>query len=295
MDLMEAGSSAGESRWVLNVTTQSFEQDVIERSMQTLVLIDFWAPWCAPCRQLTPILQKLANEFAGQFVLAKVNTEEEPQIAGAFGVQSIPWVVAFLNGQPVDQFLGVMPEAEIRAWLTRLLPSPAEILATEAAELEATAPQQAEAKYREALALDAGNELILTRLAGLLWRLGRTDETQRLIERLEAQGDLNAEAAAIKSEMELRAAAAETGGVEEARKTAAAHPDDLGLQIQLADALGAAQQYREALEVCLAVVSKDRTGAGQQARETMVKLFQVLGPASELTSEYRRKLATALY
>lgn len=286
---------AGSSPFVVNVRADSFKADVVDKSSEALVVIDFWAPWCAPCRQLAPILEKLADEYAGKFILAKINTDEEVQLAGAFGIQSIPLVVAFQSGQPVDQFAGVMPEADIRKWIDALLPSPAELLMQEGLALEATEPKQAEAKYREALALLPDEPQIQIRIAGIVLKQGRLDECQTMLEKLEARGYLEPEAERIKSELEVRLAAAETGGVEAARKAVEAEPGDLLLQIRYADALAASSQFKKALEVCLAVVVQDRSGAGQEAKSTMVKIFDMLGPASELTGEYRRKLATALY
>jgi putative thioredoxin len=286
---------AEKSPWVIDVRLANFEQDVVARSAQVPVVIDFWAPWCGPCRQLGPILEKLAVEANGKFVLAKVNTDEEQQLAMAFGIQSIPVVVAFLNGQPVADFMGVRPEAEIRQWLEQLLPTPAQQLIQEGLQLEATDPQGAESKYREALALAPDEEAVRIRLAAVLLQQGRLDESRSLIQHLETRGYLEPEAERIKSELDLRQAAAETGGVEAARKAAEANPTDLTLKIRLADALAAAQQHKKALEICLDLVRDDRGEIGNEAKETMLKIFQMLGPASELTGEYRRKLATALY
>lgn len=286
---------AGPSPFVVNVKTASFQADVIDKSQETLVVIDFWAPWCAPCRQLAPLLEKLADEYAGKFVLAKINTDEEQQLAAAFQIQSIPMVVAFLNGQPVDQFMGVLPEADIRKWLDALMPSPAELLLKDAMALEETDPKTAEAKYREAAALAPEEAMIRIRIAGLVLKQGRLDECQSILQELEQRGYLEPEAERIKSELDVRLAAAETGGVEEARKAVEANPADLLLQVRYADALAASSQFRKALETCLAVVMADRDGVGQEAKSTMVKIFDMLGPASELTGEFRRKLATALY
>jgi len=287
---------AGNSSWVVNLTEATFQQVVLEGSQNTLVVLDFWAPWCNPCRQLAPILEKLAEEYAGKFILAKINTDEEPQIAAAFGIQSIPLVVAFKDGQPIDQFQGIMPETEIRQWVDRLLPSPADQLLQAGRQLEETDPKAAESKYREAQLLAPEMEELRIRLAKVLLAQGRLEECRTLIEELESRGFLEPEAERLKSELEVRESAAESGGVEEARLAAENAPDDLSLQIRYADALAVASQHRKALEILLSLVQKDRSGeTGRDAKANMVKIFDMLGPASELTSEYRRKLATALY
>lgn len=280
---------------VINVTMATFQNDVVQKSMEVPIVIDFWAPWCNPCKQLAPLLEKLAAEYGGKFILAKVNTDEEPQIAQAFGIQSLPTVFALVQGQPVDQFVGLMSEQELRQWLTPLLPSPAQQLAREAMELVETNPKAAEAKFREAIELEPKEDSLRVCLAQVLLKQGRLEECGSVIETLAARGFLEPEAERIKSELELRMAAAESGGVEEARKASEAEPGNLILRIRLADAYAAASQNRKALEICLDVVKQDYGEARNEAKATMVKIFDMLGPASELTSEFRRQLATALY
>lgn len=285
-----------DSPHVLNITAAKFQEDVIERSLKVPVVLDLWAPWCGPCRQLTPILEKLATEYNGRFVLGKINTDEEQQLAAAFRVQSIPFVVAFVNGQPVDQFMGIMPEAEIRQWIDALMPSPAQVLLQDALAIEETDPRTAEGKYREALQLEPEADMIRTRIAKVLLLQKRFDECRAVLEELKRKNvELDPDSARIESELDVLQAALETGGVEQARLAAEANPNDVSAQIHYADALAAAQQHRKALELLLDMVQRDKLGAGVEAKATMLKIFDMLGPASELTSEFRRKLSTALY
>ena len=148
------------SPWIVDTSVENFNQDVIERSTDVPVVVDFWAPWCGPCRQLTPILEKMAQEYDGKFILVKVNIEEAQELATAMGVQSIPLVVAFQAGQPVNQFMGLLPEEKLREWLGTILPSPAQELVAEGQMLEASDAAAAEGKYREALALDKGDDAV---------------------------------------------------------------------------------------------------------------------------------------
>ena len=283
------------SPYVTETTVDTFEADVVDKSMHCLVLVDFWAPWCEPCRLLGPILEKLTNELAGKVQLVKINVDESPDLAGAFGVQSIPVVVAMREGQPIDQFMGVVPEDQLREWLGGLLPSRSEELLRLGAELEAKDPPAAEAAYREALELAPDDDRAKVALARVILAQQRDDEAAKLIAELEQRGFLEPEAERVKSELALRAAAEEAGDLTEARKAAESHPDDSSLKLKLADALAVARKYEEALTICLELIARDKAGIGPEAKDTMVRIFDMLGPSSELTGTYRRKLSTAWY
>ena len=283
------------SNWVIETNDADFERDVIERSRTQPVVVDFWAEWCGPCRMLGPVLEKLAEEAQGKFLLAKAEVERTQQVAAAWGVSSIPAVFGVRGGQIVDQFIGVFPEPQLREWLDRLLPSPAEVLSAEAAELATRDPAAAEAKLREALKLAPQQASIKLQLARLLAGQDRTDESEQLLQELSERGYLEPEAEELLAELALRKMARESGGVAQARAALAAAPGDHQAKWKLAQALAGERQYEEALQHALELVQLDRRGLGEPARELMVELFRVLGPDHELTSTYRRKLSSALY
>ncbi len=283
------------SNWVIDTTTATFEADVIKKSFEIPVVVDFWAPWCAPCKQLGPVLEKLAEEYAGRFLLVKVDIQAQEQIAQGFGIQSIPLVVAFRDGQLVNEFVGILPESQLREWLQTFLPSPAQTLMMEGMKLEETDPAGAEVKFREALNLEPSADALKIALARVIMAQNRDEEATRMIALLEERGYLEPEAQGLKDELEVRASATESGGVEEARRAVAANPNDATLQIGLADALAVAGKHTEALEICLSLIARDKAGIGPVAKETMVKILGMLGAASVLAGEYRRKLATAWY
>ncbi|NUQ64946.1 MAG: tetratricopeptide repeat protein [Pirellulales bacterium] len=286
---------ASQSSWIIETTRDDFEADVLERSRTVPVVVDFWAPWCQPCRMLGPILERLAEEHQGQFVLVKANTDELPDIAASFGVQSIPAVFAVREAALVDQFVGVLPELQLRAWVKRILPSEAETLASEAAELERTDPKAAEARYRQALQERPNDIAARVGLARTLLAQAVIQEARQIIDELAAAGALDAEGQRVQAEIRVRLEAEETGSPEQARAAAEADPKNLELQWNLARALVAAAQHEEAMQICLRLVERDRHGLGEQARVLMVDIFRLLGPESDLANEYRRRLSMALF
>jgi putative thioredoxin len=244
---------------------------------------------------LTPILEKLVGEFEGKFILVKVNTDEAQMTAAQFRIQSIPCVYAFRDGQPVDSFVGVLPEDQLRVRLQRLVPSEAEVLTREGRALEQDDPAAAEAAYRQAIEAAPDESDAKIALAGLLLSQDRADESRRIIEQLESRGFLENEAEAVKAALELNRLGQEAPDIAACRAELEAEPDRGELQLKLAGALAAAQQYEEALQLSLDLVRRDKQGIGQPAKQLMLDIFRVLPDDSELISEYRRQLSSALY
>lgn len=278
---------------IIEVFEENFEQEVIERSRKLPVVVDFWAPWCGPCRTLGPLLERLAGEFAGQFVLAKINVDENPLLAQAFRVQSIPYVVALRDGRVVAQFVGAQPEAAVREFLAALLPSDAERLAAQGqARLAAGQKAQAESLFRQALEKDPRCGSALVGLARLLLERGEEEEAKALLERV-VSDPWRAQAERVLAELRLR----QEGVADEAslRERLAKNAADLEARLQLGKRLAAEGRYAEALEELLEVVRRDRNFQDQAARKAMLDIFQVLGSGNELAERYRAELANVLF
>jgi putative thioredoxin len=277
---------------VLNVTGATFEQDVLEASKQVPVIVDFWAPWCGPCRALGPVLEKLAAEYGGRFRLAKVNTEENGELAQAFSVRSIPDVRAFRDGRQVDQFTGALPERQVRAFIEDVVPSPAEQEWLRAAELRPAGDLvAATAALRKALELDPALHLARIDLAEVLMETGRHEEASRQLDGVPDDPDWDARVAALKQAV----AFARAGGSEsDLSARVAADPADLEARLALAGALAARKAWRDALEHLLEIVRRDKTWRDGEARKQMIAIFNLAGD-EDLVGEYRRKLASVLF
>jgi putative thioredoxin len=240
----------------MDATAVNFQQEVLDASKTTLVLVDFWAPWCGPCRALGPVLEKLEGEYGGRVKLVKVNSDEQAELAQAFGVRSIPYVVAFRDGKAVSQFLGALPEGQVRAFIDKLLPPPQ--LAAAAQALED----------------------------------GRLDEAEQLLAQVKFDIDWDARVATLKQAV----AFARSGGSEaDLVARVAANPADLASRLSLAGLYAAAHRYRDALEQLLDIIRRDRDWKDGEARRQMLEIFNLAAGEAELVSEYRRKLAAALY
>jgi putative thioredoxin len=276
-------------------TTADFERDVVEASKRIPVVVDFWAPWCGPCRALKPILEKLAAEYDGRFLLAKVNIDENPEIAARYGVRGIPNVKAFVDGKLADEFTGAQPESAVRRFLAAIVPSPAETLRHAArADVAQGDFDAAEAKLREAIALNAGSDAARVDIAELLAaRRDLAGAEAELAAIPEHRRDERAAGLLTRIGLERKRAKLPDAAVLKAR--AEAQPGDLAARVAYAERLVVDGQYRPALDELIEVVQRDRGGAREQARQAILEVFGLAADEPDLVTEYRRRLATALY
>lgn len=268
-------------RTVIDVTDATFTREVVEESKQRPVVVDFWAGWCQPCRIIGPVLERLADEHAGAFRLAKLDVDANPQASAAFRIQSIPAVKAFRDGALVDEFIGAVPEQTIRQFLGRVLPSHADAMAAQGEEAEREGREdEAERLYRQALNREPAHVRAALGLARVKAARGEVEEARELLLPLRPDPEAERVLAAIEvtewSAPEAGAAAG-NGALSPARRAAAEG------------------RFQEALEVFLAAVRNGTEDDRREAREAMLKVFAVLGEDDPLTAEYRRKLAAALF
>lgn len=279
----------------MDVTTADFEQAVIEHSKTVPVVVDFWAAWCAPCRTLKPVMEKLAEEYGCKFRLAKINSDENQRLAQRYGVRGIPNVKAFVDGELVDEFSGALPESQVRQFLDRLIPTPAEKLRVETlreyAELKDA--ERALRMLAHASKLDPANEAVHIDSAELLITLNRHSEAAQLLNSLSELAKMEERVKTLQARIALSANTLSIADENSLAKRIAANPANLDARLQLARALIARQQHAGACDQLLEIVRRDRKFNDDVARKTLLQLFSVLGDAP-LVGEYRRKLASAL-
>jgi putative thioredoxin len=284
------------NEWTMDVTEQDFEQSVVQRSHEVPVVIDFWAPWCGPCRALGPTLEKLAEEQQGKFILAKINIDENPMLAQAFQIQSIPAVKAVRNGALAGEFLGAQPEPNVRRFIEQLMPSEAESLAREAQRLEeAGKAQGAESLYRAALAKETNQPLALLGLARVLVQRGEENDAQTLLTRIPNTVPEHPAAQQLLAQLRLKQTGASAGDEQKYRDRLAADPTDLDARFELSQVLAAVGRFEEALTELLTIVKKDRKFHDESARKAMLEIFEVIGARSDLAEHYRSELAKVLF
>ena len=285
---------------IKETTTQTFVKDVIEESKRQPVLIDFWAPWCGPCKQLTPVLEKAVRAAKGKVKLVKMNIDDHPSIPGQMGIQSIPAVIAFVNGQPADGFMGALPEGQVAAFIDRLTKGQVGGAAqdllkeAEAAVAQGDFPVAAQI-YAELLAEDATNVAALAGLARCYFETGAIDKAKQTLALVPEAKRGDAAVAAVRSQIELAEQAASLGPVAELEQKVAANPLDHQARFDLALAFNSKGQRAEALDQLIEIVRRDRKWNDDGARKQLVQLFEAWGPTDEATIAGRKRLSSILF
>jgi putative thioredoxin len=283
------------SEHIVEINRSNAQQMLIEESYKRPVVVDFWADWCAPCKQLMPILEKLANEHQGAFLLAKINCDQEQAIAGQFGVRSLPTVMVIRNGQPVDGFAGAQPESAIRNMLDKHLPKPWDVLLEQARELMDQGDFGAAiTPLRQAQELSRNRGDISCTLAEALIELNRIDDAQAIIDSIK-MADQDGYYEQVKSMLALKAQAAKSPEIAALEAQLNDQPDNLDIAYQLAIQFSQHSHHREALQLLLSILQQNRQFQDGAARKTMLDIFKSLGPKDPLVVEYQRQLFSLLY
>jgi putative thioredoxin len=285
-----------ESPHVAVATAENFYTLVLEGSHQRPVLVDFWADWCAPCRTLMPLLAKLADEYRGKFLLAKVNTEEERELAASFGIRSLPTVQLFKGGQPVDQFMGALPESQVREFLERHLPRESNDLLTQVQRLlDAGDVERAEAKLDRARNIDPDNPRIHLAEVRLKAARGDLQGAEDMLERLPLELLSDPEVGALRGQLRFARVIADAPPEGELVARLEANPKDSEARYQLASRRIARGDIEGGLKQLLDLLKKDRGYGDDAARKGMVMVFDMLGGTGDLVARYRTQMLNALY
>jgi putative thioredoxin len=295
-----AGATPASDGLVKDTTTQAFVKDVIEESRRQPVLVDFWAEWCGPCKQLTPVLEKAIKAAKGKVKLVKMDIDKHPAIPGQMGIQSIPAVIAFVNGQPADGFLGALPESQVTAFIERItkdkLGGDAQDL-LKAADAALAAGNAAEAieLYAEVLQEEPGSVPALAALARAYVETGAIEQAKQTLALVPEAKRIDAAVAAARSALEVAEQAKSVGPVAELEQKVAANPLDHQARFDLAVALNAAGRREEAADHLVSIVKRDRKWNEDGARKQLVQFFEAWGPTDEATVSGRRKLSSILF
>ncbi len=285
---------------IKDTTTQTFAKDVIEESRNQPVLVDFWAPWCGPCKQLAPVIEKVVAKAGGKVKLVKMNIDEHPGVAGQLGIQSIPAVIAFQNGQPVDGFMGALPESQVQAFIDRIAgpagPQPADEIVAAGEEALANGDfVLAEQIFAEALGLEPDNVKALAGLARARLEGGAIDDAKAILEQVPADKAKDPAVLAVKAQLDVAEQAAGLGDLAELAAKVEANPKDHQSRYDLAVGLAGKGKREEAMDHLLEIVRRERGWNEEAARKQLVQLFEAWGPTDELTLQGRRRLSSLLF
>jgi putative thioredoxin len=287
--------SATAPAYTFDVTETDFDQKVLAASRERPVVVDFWAPWCGPCRTLGPLLERVVASRAGAVVLAKVNIDEAQGLAARYRIESIPAVIAFKDGQPTRQFVGVVPEERINAFLDSLAPSEADRLVKQAQDLASVDPSAAEQLFRQAIERDPRNDEARLSLADFLLKQDKTAGVVDLLDAVTSGDERGERARRLTAEAVLREKSAGLGDVAAARARLAAEPGNARRRYELGSLLAAHGDYAESLAHLLEAGEADPKLAAGPVREAMVQVFHALGDQHPLANDYRARLSRLLY
>ncbi|MGA9895940.1 MAG: thioredoxin [Xanthobacteraceae bacterium] len=298
--MLQEAQTAVADESIKDTTTQTFVKDVVEESKHQPVLVDFWAPWCGPCKQLTPVLEKAVKAAKGKVKLVKMNIDEHPGIPGQMGIQSIPAVIAFVNGQPADGFMGALPESQVIAFLERLTKDRIGGEAKDLLKAADTALAEGDAAgatelYSQLLAEDAENVPALAGLVRSYVETGALDQAKQTFDKIPEAKRNDAAVGAARAARELAEQAKTLGPVDELEQKVAANPLDHQASFDLALALNGKGRRLDALEQLISIVKRDRKWNDDGARKQLVQFFDAWGPADEATIEGRKKLSSILF
>lgn len=281
---------------VITVTEQNFQQVMVEESRTRLVVMDFWADWCAPCKALMPVLEKLAAEHPDQILLAKVNADEQQNIVAQFGVRSLPTVAFIQNGQPVDAFMGAEPESAIRERLEKFLPKPWDALMEEAVTLKADGDLEgALPLMREAYRLSDEDTGIAFQLADLYITMNRAPEAEAILDKMTMTQQTEPEYKELRSRLKLVSQAADTPEIQELQTKLEKDPDNLDTAFELAVQYSQVNRYEEALETLVGILRKDKNFRDGEAKKTFLDVINSLGKGDPIAARFQRQLFTLLY
>jgi len=300
MTMLQTGEATAAEGLIKDTTTQTFVKDVIEESKRQPVLVDFWAEWCGPCKQLGPVLEKVVRAAKGKVKLVKMDIDKHPSIPGQLGIQSIPAVFAFVNGQPVDGFLGALPESQVTAFIERVTKDriggeEKDLLkAADDALAKGDAAGAAEL-YAGVLAQDSANVAALAGLARSYVRTGAIEQAKQTLALVPEAKSNDAAVAAARAALELAEQAQSVGPVSELEQKVAANPLDHQARFDLAVALNSKGRRQEAVDNLLEIVKRDRKWNDDGARKQLVQFFEAWGPTDEATVNGRKRLSSVLF